>query len=280
MNLFSLFSKKPLPVWSFSSPHTLWRVIFSTDGKIVCETRNTDNKTATFSCLEEKTGSVIWSNKTFHDAWWVGIEGISHGRLFLHGFKKPDMPEHLGIVCVDMTNGTEIWKNPAATFLTANINAVFGFKDLFERRVFFRLHPDDGTIAEEMTELPDDVEENIQLEKTDFTFPSPLMANDKEMMQIARSVEHIIRHDDSTTGGEFITAGAYIVLSNYAPNRDTDDGLKNTLSIIDRAAKKKVYSDVLNRSTPYPVPDSFFIDGNRVYYMKEKKSLVALDLPK
>jgi len=54
--------------------------------------------------------------------------------------------------------------------------------------------------------------------------------------------------------------------------------LKNTLSVIDTSTKKKVYFDVLNESTPYPVPDSFFVDGQRVYYIKERKTLVALDL--
>ncbi|MHB1049554.1 MAG: DUF4905 domain-containing protein [Bacteroidota bacterium] len=277
MKLFSLFSQQLRPVWSFNASHTLWRVIFSDDGIVICESRNTETKTAAFSCINSRTGSVLWSDRIYDEQWWIGIEGISDGRLYLHGFRKPDMPEHQGITCIDVMSGNVLWKNNDRSFLTVHHSDVYGYRDLFERRLYYKINRDNGTVEEELQSLPDDVEENRQLEKTDFTFPESLNKETAEPWKLLLTSTGLT--DTQIAVVECIAAEKYHVFAVYSRNEAADDGLKNRLYIVDTAAQKKVYSDVLNRSTPYPVPDSFFMDGNRIYYIKERKSLVAVDLP-
>jgi hypothetical protein len=277
MKLFSLFSKQLRPVWSYNASHTIWRVIFSEDGIIVCESRNIETKTATFSCIDSRTGSVLWSEQTYDEQWWIGIEGIVDGRLYLHGFRKPDMPEHQGITCIDVMSGNVLWKNNDRSFLTVHQSVVYGYRDLFERRLYYRINRDNGTVEEELQSLPDDVEENRQLEKTNFTFPESLNKESTESWKLLLTSTGLT--DTQIAVAECIAAKKYHVLAVYSRNEAADNGLKNRLYIVDTAAKKKVYSDVLNRSTPYPVPDSFFMDEIRIYYIKERKSLVAVDLP-
>lgn len=275
MQLFTFFSSRLKPSWKYSAAETLWRVIFSHNGYVVCEERNTEKKNVSFSCIDAATGKVLWSGRTFDEQWWIGIEGITDDRLYLHGFKKPDMPEHLGIIAVDLKSGNEVWRSMQSSFLTDDRSFVYGFKDLFERRVFHKIDRSTGVFIEQIESLPVDIESNIQLEKTDFTFPSPWKSDDG-IVSKAFSLLHIDRN--RVKSAEFIQSGKYLILNVYA-DLDNAGEMRNSLSIIDTTIQKKVYSEVLNESTPYPVPDSFFMDGKAVYYIKERKIFVCVKLP-
>lgn len=245
--------------------------MFSDQGVIIGEDRNTETKTVTFFCLDAATGKPNWQKKNFGEQWWIGLDAVKENRLYLHGFKKPDMPEHKNITAVDLATGEIVWNNTDCTFLALQTPFVYGYKDLFERRVYYRLDDRTGVLLEELSALPDGVDVNLQYERTDFTFPQPVTEQTSDAWAIA----------SDTTGlhsAECIEREKFIILNTYAQNKPPAEGLKNTLSVIDTTTKKKVYSDVLNESTSYPVPDSFFADGGRVYYIKERKTFVAVDL--
>ncbi len=245
--------------------------MFSENGRILGEDRNTDKKSVTFFCINAVNGLPLWSNKTFDEQWWIGLDGVTNDRIFLHGFRKPDMPEHKNIIAVDLKSGDLLWQNKECTFLAIQHPFVFGFKDMFERRLYYKIEGATGEILEELTALPSGIEPNMQYEKTDFQFPQPLTEN----------VEHMwneVRKGNEFAAAEYIDAGKQWIITLYTRHSDPDNGLKNSLVIIDTTTKKKVYSDVLNEFTPYAVPDSFFLDRNTLYYIKERKTLVALTL--
>lgn len=52
----------------------------------------------------------------------------------------------------------------------------------------------------------------------------------------------------------------------------------NTFCIYDITSGKKIYTDILNRQSGYNVPDNFFSRNEFIYYLREKKDLVALKL--
>ncbi len=273
MKFFSLFSSNRMnPLWKFTAENTLWRIMFSDHGVIVGEDRNTENKSVTFFCLAEENGSVLWRNKMFDEPWWIGLSGITKERLYLHGFRKPDMPEQKGITAVDLAEGTIRWKNIDYSFLALKRPFVFGYKDLFERRLYYKLDERTGDLLEEMNELPEDVPENGQYEKTDFTFSR--QANPEDDVD----VWSLLNKEQGFVSADIISNATHHVLNIYQKSVDDERNLRNTLYIIDTTTKKKVYSDVLNGSTAYAVPDSFFMNGRRVYYIKERKTFVALDL--
>jgi len=277
MKLFSLFSSSLKPSWSYSVSHTLWRIVFSQNNLIIGEERNTDEKLTSFFCLDAKTGKFLWSNRTFNEKWWIGIEGVTNDCLYLHGFKKPDMPEHQGIIAVNIVTGTELWQNKQCTFLTVQEPFVYGFRDLFERRLYYKLNKQNGEIIEELESLPDDVEQNKQMEKITFQFPVGLEERNGELWNAFQRVALV--HEENIKSVEFADAGKFLVFNIHLSLQDDETGtMKNLLYIIDKTAKKKVYFDVLNESTPYPAPDSFFLDGQTVYYIKERKTLVSLEL--
>lgn len=54
--------------------------------------------------------------------------------------------------------------------------------------------------------------------------------------------------------------------------------LENVLEIFDTNDEKVVYREIMNGSVPAPVPDSFFIKGNYLMYVKNKNELIIINL--
>ncbi|KAB2922664.1 MAG: DUF4905 domain-containing protein [Bacteroidetes bacterium] len=278
MDLRSFFSSSLSPAWTYSVPHSIWRLLFTADGGIVLERRDTERKQAWFDLLDARSGAVRWSGLTFPEGWWVGLEGSADGNLFLHGYKKPDMPEHLGIICCDLATGKERWRNAECALQTVHRGSVYGFREMFERRKYIRLNGTTGAAEEELTDLPADADANAPLEKNDFQFPRAL---GDESAVIADGLRRAFPGLPAAEAPslESLRIGHFHIVNRYAPNADPADGLRNTFAVIDTRRQKPVYSEQLNGSTPYPVPDSFFADGSRIYFIKERTALVALDLP-
>ncbi len=247
--------------------------MFSENGVIIGEERNIEEKTASFFSLDVSSGRVLWKDKSYGEKWWIGLDAVTDNRLYLHGFKKPDMPEHKNIIAVDLTSGDEIWRNSECSFLAIRNETLYGYKDLFERRVYYQLDHSTGSIIEELKELPAGIELNVQYEKTDFIFPRQLTEHERQSNVDGISFEGAMHT-------ELLETDSHLLFNIYTRHATAQNSLKNTFSIIDTSTKKKVYSDVLNESTQFPVPDSFFLDGSRVYYIRERKTLIALDLRK
>ncbi|NUN68799.1 MAG: DUF4905 domain-containing protein [Bacteroidetes bacterium] len=244
--------------------------MFTGDGLIIGEDRDTESKTASFFCVDGSTGRTLWSGKDFGEAWWIGLLGVKDGTLYLHGFKKPDMPEHKHIFAVDVRTGQLRWKNSDCAFLAVAENDVFGFKDLFERRVFYRIDGRTGTLLEELTALPDSVDPNERYERTDFRFPSPVP---KEAIPAP-----VAPHITDAVAAEYVAGERYTVLNTHRRNTPPAEGLTNRVMVIGNDGHRVLFTDTLNSATPYPVPDSFFMDGDRLYYIKERTTLTAVRL--
>jgi hypothetical protein len=283
MKLSNLIGASRLtPHWSFTTTHILWRILVSEHGTIVGEDRDTEAKTVSFFCLDMSTGAVLWNGKHFAEQWWIGIEALIGNRLYLHGFAKPDMPEHHGLIALDAKTGVEAWTNPEISFYAADHERVIGYRDLFERRVFEQFDAASGAFLGEIAGAEADTGQ-MRLHtfgRTDFTYPEPLAADDASM-EIIRTA--LARHGAATDNAiECAHVRGRLCISAHLPHPAVHSGqpqLKNILCVVNADTAKEEYFDVLNAETPYPVPDSFFIDNTTLYYIKEKRTLFAVQLP-
>jgi hypothetical protein len=282
MNLHSLFAPSRLtPKWSFTASHILWRFLVSDTGMILGEDRDTDAKHVTFFCIEMQTGTVLWRGKSFGESWWTGVEALIGDRLYLHGFAKPDMPEHHGLTAIDARTGNELWSNKDISFYAADDTRVIGFRDLFERRVFEQFDAGTGASLGEL-ESVDAATHALRdrtFGRTDFLFPEPLPDAEpaKQLIEHVLASTHASSPDERTPIIEYVRNNGRIIFSAHMPN--TGKGtLLNILSIVDEPARKELFRETLNAETPYPVGDSFFIDNDTLYYIKEKRTLVSLPL--
>ncbi|MDE3057043.1 MAG: DUF4905 domain-containing protein [Bacteroidota bacterium] len=310
MKFSSLFRRRrsrqdfPLvPLWTFTTQGILWRLLFSETNFIVGEDRDTAKKSVTFFCLNAHNGDVLWRDMAYDEAWWIGIEAIVDDRVYLHGFHKPDMPEHSKITAVDLATGKVLWRNDQNSFFYATAEKVVAFRDVFERRLFCELNAATGELLAEMNECPAEAYDvkGKNHGRTDFLFPQTLN-DDVESIPLRHLVEANFHEDNIRGDIEFVRVnGAAIVnlhvvtksplqappggsrfgIGMLRPEKPGEgihgEVLQNSLHIFDERTGEELFAEVLNAETPAAVPDSFFVDQSIVYFVKERKTLVALD---
>src|SRR5215510_2177296 len=105
------------PAWKFDSGGTIWRIHPTDSENIIGEVRDLERKKTTFFCIDRYSGEVRWEKRSFVDDWWVGVETVRNGKVFLHGYVVPDLPGHKSIIAVDITTGNKVWENEDLTFV-------------------------------------------------------------------------------------------------------------------------------------------------------------------
>ena len=285
MNISSLFQKKQLtPAWSYTTAGVLWRLLFSETNFIVGEDRDTEKKQVSFFCLNATNGDVLWKDISFAEPWWIGIDGIVHDKVFLHGFKKPDMPEHGRIIAADLGTGRELWHNNDYAFLFATTDRVFAYRDFFEKRLYYELDASSGVFIREHQEPPADMAELKKAShgRSDFLFPEALVDANADYPLLFPKIEKYCSSANLRGSVEYVQSNGRIAFSYHSvcgsDPENTKELLKNCLCVIDESNGKQVFAEVLNSLTPAVVPDSFFVDGSTLFYIKEKKTVVALPL--
>lgn len=288
MNIFSIFGQnKQEPEWTYTAHGSIWRILFSTSGKIVGECRDHQQKRATFFCLEEATGSVVWQDVQLNEPWWIGIDAVQQEVVLLHEFANPSKPEHKGIIAYDVEQGTKLWQNDELTFWFAYRDSVYGYKTMFEKRVGYKISLRTGQVEEEFGDAVEELQQLRQLAvgelvSDDFLFPEIL---DLQALEPAAATLVKKETKGSPVRGdiEFIQHHPYLLLNYYtSSNRETVEApaLANHFSVFNIERQSKIYSDILATDATAPTPDSFFIKGPMVYFIKNRHTLTALRLSK
>jgi outer membrane protein assembly factor BamB len=283
MKISSLFHHRHIaPRWTFTTKGILWRLLFSDTNFIVGEDRDTEKKSVTFFCLNAQNGDALWKDVAYDEAWWIGIEAVVHDRLYLHGFRKPDMPEHSKIIAVDLGTGKVLWQNDRYSFLYATPEKVVAFRDLFEQRIFCELNAASGELVAEMKECPADAYEVKKGNhgRTDFLFPQ-VLNDDDESMPLRKLIERHTHEEEIRGDIEYVRSNGNVMMNFHVvvkpavkPNREV---LQNRLYVFDERTGEELFSDILNAETLAAVPDSFFVDQSTAYFVKERKILSALE---
>lgn len=282
--MLSSFQKKKLsPLWKFNPPGKIWKILFADSSLLLGEARNIDLKSASFFCIDSETGTPLWSDLRFAEAWWVGIDGVHCGVVFFHEFAKPDLPEHKSICAVDLRSGKILWTNTDASFFFAYSGFVYAERKMFEKRIALKLSLSTGELREEIDD-PDALMSLRQLSvresgKDDDVLYPELLAEDEKGSRRDFLSRHI--DFDQWRSLESIETPTHVVASFHAVtnlNMSESPAFTNQLLILEKSTAKKVFADTLNAYTKAIVPDSFFVRNETVYYVKEYSSLVAVKL--
>ena len=128
-SIISLFKEKQLkPAWQFNAGALIWRILFTSNNLIIGETRNQVAKSTSFFCINAHSGKPVWGKIEFGEPWWIGIEAIYDRWLILHGFTRPDMPEHKGIRIVELSSGKLLWKNAELSYWFVSDQKLYAYK--------------------------------------------------------------------------------------------------------------------------------------------------------
>ncbi len=61
--------------------------------------------------MRPSTGELLYSGISLDEPWWIALEMTIGEVAIFHRFPKPDLPNAMGTVAVDCTNGSILWSN-------------------------------------------------------------------------------------------------------------------------------------------------------------------------
>lgn len=278
MSLFGFLKDQKLrPTWTYKVDGILWRVIPTDSRKIVGEVRSPAEKTTSFFCLNQTTGEVFWEGLNFGEPWWIGIEAIHKNVLLLHGFSTPDLPGHKGIIAVDVMTGETLWKNNNLTFVSAGESSVVASQESLEGRTLFDLEYRTGEPLRSLTDN-DRMSRIREFSSAESGIELPVLLTDLSEY----SLDKYYNGDAFVGNVEGIDLGDLIIFNFHEKGAESPEQrmhLRNTLKVLDKSSGTILYSTVLNGDSPAVVPESFFIQQQTLFFVREKHELTALRLP-
>ena len=273
------------PEWTFSAGSIIWRLMLAQHGRVVGECRDSENKVASFFCLEMSTGKALWRDLRLDEQWWVGIEAVQKDVVLLHAFAKPDMPEHKGIRAIDAASGAQLWRNDDVSYWFGHDDRVIAYRDFFERRVGYEIDLQSGvllkthdTSLEELHALRYQAAEEQSL--PEVTLPEIFVEEEADAALAALVVKET-KGKELSGKIEYICHNGFLAFNFHVQRRDdtrVPPKLENNLIVYRLPEKKRVFADVIGRNLRGYVPDSFFVKHPFVLFIKDQRVLTALRL--
>lgn len=269
------------PAWRHQVDGVLWTFRISTNGRIVGEVRHPVRREASFFCLDESDGRVLWKDLRFDEPWWIGMEDMDGDRVFFHRYRKPDMPQHLGIMAVGLHDGRLLWQNPDVSFLFADHGLVYAAKQGFESMRYSALDAGDGTLRRDfgtdgaaVQTLRDAL---VDIDRfRGYRYPEPFAEDDPEFAEHRELVHGFCRPADLRGNLDVMRIGSLLLAGWHAPTaRSAEDTLEQQFLAYDLDRSAVVFCDTINTSVAHPSIDSFFVKDRTVYYVKNLDTLTA-----
>lgn len=265
--------------YTFNNGRNIWRLLLTDLDQIVIEERDINKREVFFSCIDYKTGTPFWKNKTFaNEKFWIGIEGTSLNVLFLHLYEKPDMPNHKKIIAVELNSGNELWRNEELVYHSSDQNAVYAFDQKFEEKQFFKLNIQTGEIEAELgneNEAKFLISNSPEKDYSKYTFVRYIHEATPER-NISEIISNLVPQNRYFDFIEYLEKDKYLIFNYY--DKLEEAKLANRLVIYNILDNKTELIETINSSTPAPVPDSFFMYENLLFFVKDKQELVALEI--
>jgi hypothetical protein len=261
----------------------IWRIILTAQNTIIGETRDQSAKVVRFFSVDAYSGNPLWKGFQFDEPWWIGIETAYDSWLILHGFARPDMPEHRGIWMVDLATGKLLWKNNELTFWFISHQKLFAYKYIFDKRLGYEIDLSTGNILYEYGDHLDDLHElrkqAVQKESEDQQ--GILLPDVFRKGQGSLEVDAVIQ---KTTGGnaldgwtEYLLHENILIISYYQKEELSESaGLKNILSVYNLKRKISVFHEIIAHGLQIPSMDTFFVKNEYAYFIKNQNTLTAL----
>jgi len=286
MNFRSMLrSDRVRPEWTYTADGMLWRLFCVKEGRMVGECRDQERKTASFFCLDENSGLPLWKNLQLEETWWVGIEAVLGDTLILHTYAKPDMPQHRGIRAFHVATGAPLWRNDESTFWFGVEERLYAYRDLFEKRVGHEFDLKSGdllrTFDESLQELNELRQRAAEIQDCEgLVLPQPFEreSSGPEMQSL---FDKALRGAEPAGGVDVVQEKDVVAFSYYVrsqKDRNEKPTFENYLCVFRVPGEALLFSEVINGNLAFPVPDTFFIRGSRLLFLKNQQSLVSLRL--
>jgi hypothetical protein len=281
-----LFSSTPRtilkPAWRYRVDGYLWLFRMNAGGRIAGETRHQERREASYFCLDERTGRVLWERVHLDEPWWVGLEDLDDTRVYLHRYRKPDMPQHLGVTAVDCETGRVAWEKPDVIFQFVDRGLVYVARQGLEAMRYLALHAEDGSLHRDFGADADAIRIlRAALNEEDrfagYQYPEPFSELHPEYDAL-RDLTLEWCAPAARRGAFDILRHGTVVLASWHQAEKRGEGLSQEFLAYDTARAAVVYAETMNAGVAQPAIDSFLVKDGRILYVKDKDTLTALPL--
>lgn len=266
-------------LFSFSHNRIIWRILLTDLNQIVIEERDINKKEVYFSCIDRETGKFHWKDKSYlNEKFWIGIEGTISKYLILHQFEKPDMPIHKKIINIDLSTGEILWVNDDLKFYDMDENYVYGFITSFDENEYFKLSIETGEIVSALgnREQANTILETIPEKDYSKYHFSQMIRNIEPSNSVSKFINQFVNNSYYLNFCEYIDRPRFLIFNSY--DKIESKSLINRLIVFDKIEEKPILIETINKSTPAPIPDSFFLYNDDLYFIKDKMELVVYRL--
>ncbi|MCO4294786.1 DUF4905 domain-containing protein [Solitalea sp. MAHUQ-68] len=236
----------------------IWKIVIDEKNDIAAiEIREPKTKSAQFSCIDLKSGNVLFDNLKLQEPWFCGMETISDGVLLLHLYVADTSPEHSAVLAYDARSGKQLWENYNLTFSQTQANSFKAFHTRIEPRKFISVDKFTGIeIAAAKTTNAE----------TDFTtaikVPQPVSPD---------QLPSTLKSGDFT---DIIEGAAYAdkkILSLYI----NENQLVTNKIFVFNNENELIFEDILRSDVQKQGFDTFFVYKNYLLYIKNRTEFVS-----
>jgi hypothetical protein len=281
MKLSHVFKGESLkPEWEFRTAGIVWRLVPTSVGLLVGEERFIDRKTVRFFCLRQESGRSLWEKVTFGEQWWIGIEAVHDDVMLLHTFASPDLPEHRGITAVDLQRGQVLWSSSDQAFVALRGTSLYVTRTGSTGVEILELDLRTGSFIRELKgreRIPPEPANDVP---SGVMFPAALDL-EKEHSAIVVQIRHSLPVQSTVGSVEAVGVEGMIVFSyhEHADNNSPEiPRFNNLLRILDRRTGAAIFQERLDNEVAAIVPDSFFVQGDILFYVKDRRTITAIRL--
>ncbi|MGX5689609.1 DUF4905 domain-containing protein [Arcticibacter tournemirensis] len=122
----------------------IWKV--ETDYKlniVAIETRDAESHTTAISAFDFSTGRCLFKELQVEDSWNWGLDRVTSGIIFVHGYISEKSPEHKGIIALNEL-GEVAWQHYNKTLYTIAEEGLIAYNPSVQPRMLELLSPQNG----------------------------------------------------------------------------------------------------------------------------------------
>jgi hypothetical protein len=246
----------------------LWHLSFTGSGTLFGQKRFPADRRAFFFAVDPDEGRVLIDDfqpldpaldSPLGGGWFTGIESTHRDLVYLHAWQEGS-PLHRGILAVLARTGSISWSQPGLEYVAHTDAGLLACRQTsfagFPERSYVLLDPLTG--------------KESACEDASSLRASAMGEEERQKVLLPQAAERL---PDGSGGGESIACGSVVAFSVH---EKAGDGWRSILRLwIDGI---EVYCDVMEEGGSMPARNNFLIRGDKLYYIKKKRELVAFTL--
>jgi hypothetical protein len=262
--------------YTYDNGRPIWRILPTETCKLIIEEREKDNKQVYFNCLNIVTGKKIFKNFQLEEKFWIGIEAVCNDVIYFHKFVKPDMPQHIGIIAMDLNEQKILWENFNNSFLFIWEEKVYAFQQMFEGRKYYSFDYESGKLFEDFgddAEIINEKKKELDESNTyaDYLFPVSYNSN-ITVPENLKEVFNKLKNDYNVSENiEYVKKNDLLLFNFHIVN--SEGNLSNRFKALDLSSGKYIFEKTLIKETRALAFDSFFIKDAHLFLLFGKNRL-------